>query len=114
MKLYSTHKNHFFTIKAQFGVKKRVMLKKESYMLSIISQNYNNKNYLQNIFKKQRLDIAIQQNMKRVNYLYVTFNSNDASCRPYHKRDSNICFAHKDSNPPPSIFQQFVLSIENK
>ena len=31
-----------------------------TYMLSIISQNYNNKNYLQNIFKKQLLDIATQ------------------------------------------------------
>ena len=49
-----------------------------------------------------------------VNYLYVTFNLNDRTYKPYTKPNNKIKYIHKDSNHPPSVIRQMLLSIESR
>ena len=39
----------------------------------------------QKLFKEKNLDIIVQFNLKTTNYLDITLNLNDGSCRPYRK-----------------------------
>ena len=51
--------------------------------------------------------------MKIVNYLDVTFNLNNGSCKRYTKPNNETKYIHKDSNHRPSVIQQISLSIES-
>ena len=52
--------------------------------------------------------------MKIVNYLYVTFNLNDRTYKPYTKPNNEIKYIHKNSNHPPSVIRRIPLSIESR
>ena len=60
------------------------------------------------------LDIILQCNMKVVNYLDVSFNSNNGTYKPYTKPNNEIKYIHKNSNHPPSVIRQIPLSIESR
>ena len=51
----------------------------------------------QKIYKKNKLDIVIQCNMKIVNYLNVSLNLNNSNYKPYEKTDNEILCNHKNS-----------------
>ena len=69
---------------------------------------------IQKICKENELDIAIQCNMKIVNYLDVSLNLNNLNYKPYHKPDNEILYIFKDSNHPPSILRQIPTSTEKR
>ena len=69
---------------------------------------------IQNLFKENELDIAIQCNMKTVNYLNVTLNLEISTYRPYQKENNQIKYINTESNHPPSIIKQLPLSIESR
>ena len=46
------------------------------------------KKEFQKIFKKNNLDIIVECNMKKVNYLDVTLDLESGTYRPYHKPDN--------------------------
>ena len=50
--------------------------------------------------------------MKIVNYLDVTFDLNDGTCRPYQKSGNIIQYIHVKSNHPPNIIKQIPKTIE--
>ena len=60
------------------------------------------------------LDIILQCNMKVVNYLDVSFNSNNGTYKPYTKPNNDIKYIHKNSNNPSSVIQQIPLSLESR
>ena len=66
----------------------------------------------QKIFKEHGLDIIIQCNMRVVNYFDVTFNLNDETYKTYTKPNNEIKYIHRNSNHPPSVIRQILLSIE--
>ena len=61
---------------------------------------------IQKLFKDNHLNITIQCILKIVNYLDVTFNLSNATCRPFCKPNNVIAYIHKESNHPPSILKQ--------
>ena len=66
------------------------------------------------MFKENQLDIVIQCNMKTVNYLDVTLNLENCTCRPYQKENNEIKYINIESNHPASIIKQLPLSIESR
>ena len=64
------------------------------------------KKKLQRLFKEYDLEITAESNLKIVNYLDVTFNLKDSTCRPCHKPDDQIQYIHTESNHP-----QILLNI---
>ena len=52
--------------------------------------------------------------MKVVNYLYITFNLNDGTYKPYTEPNNEIKCIHKNSNHPPSVIPQNPLSVESR
>ena len=72
------------------------------------------KKNIQKIFKEHGLGIIIQCNMEIVNYLDLTFNLNDGTYKPYTKPNNEIKYIHKNSNNPPSVIRQILLSIESR
>ena len=110
-----------------------------AYMLNVLSKKYNKtisgfigmmdwlfwkrkngpqseqvKKNFHKIFKEHGLDIIIQCNKKVVNYLDVTFNSNDGIYKPYTKPNNEIKYIHKNSNHTPTAIRQIPLSIESR
>ena len=67
---------------------------------------------IQKLFKENELDIVIQCNMKKVNYLDVTLNLENSTYRHYQKQNNQIKYINTESNHPPSIIRQLPLSIE--
>ena len=64
------------------------------------------------MFKENELDIVIQCNMKTVNYFDVTLNLENPTYRPHQKENNQIKYMNIESNHPPSIINQILLSIE--
>ena len=77
-------------------------------------QSKNIKKTFQKMFKNKTLDIIINCNKKIVNYLDVTLNLNDGSCRPYKKPNDETNYIHVNSDHPPSILKQLPVSIEKR
>ena len=69
---------------------------------------------IQKLFKEYELDIAIQCNMKMVNYLYVTLNLENSAYRPYQNENNQIENINIESNHPLSVINQLPLSIESR
>ena len=63
------------------------------------------KKHLQKVFKDNGLDVFVECNMKKVNYLDVTFNLNDGTHRPYQKPGNIIQYIHVESNQPANIIK---------
>ena len=72
------------------------------------------KKHFQSIFHKNNLSIIIKCNLKIVDYLDITLNLSDGSYKPFHKPNSEINHIHRESNHPPSIIKQLVLSVESR
>ena len=65
-------------------------------------------------FKKYGLEIMIECNKKVVDYLDITFNLNDRTCKPYHKPDNKITYINVQSNHSPNIIKQLSKTIEER
>ena len=74
----------------------------------------NIKKIFQKIFKYQGLQIIIKCNLKIVDYLDVTLNSNDGTYRPFHKPDEETTYIHVKSDHPLQIIKIFPRSIEKR
>ena len=68
---------------------------------------------IQKLFKENELDIVIQCNMKKINYLDVTLNLEDSTYRHYQKQNNQIKYINTESNHPPSIIKRLPVSIES-
>ena len=72
------------------------------------------KKQLQSLFKQKGLQIIIKCNSKIINYLDVTLNLNDGSCRPYRKPNDETHYIHTQSDHSPSITKELPRSIEKR
>ena len=68
---------------------------------------------LHRIFKRNKLNISIEQKGHTINFLDVTL-SLDGSHKPYKKPNSTIKYVNKGSNHPPSITKNIPSSIQKK
>ena len=68
---------------------------------------------IQKLVKENKLDVVIQCNMKTVSYLGVTLNLENSTYRPYQKENDQKKYINTESNHPPSIIKQLLLSIES-
>ena len=66
------------------------------------------------IFKDEGLKIEIRCNLKRTDYLDVSFNLTDGTYRPFNKPNNIINYVHADSNHPPSVLKQIPKSISKR
>ena len=72
------------------------------------------KKKLQRLFKEYDQEITVESNLEIVNYLDVTLNLKDSSCRACHKPDDQIQYIHTESNHPPNIIKHIPASIETR
>ena len=68
---------------------------------------------LHRIFKRNKLNISIEQKGHTINFLDVTL-STDGSHKPYKKPNSSIKYVNKGSNHPPSITKNIPSSIQKR
>ena len=68
---------------------------------------------LHRIFKRNKLNISIEQKGHTINFLDVTL-STDGSHKPYKKPNSTIKYVNKGSNHPPSITKNIPSSIQKR
>ena len=66
----------------------------------------------QKLFRQHSLKWIIKCNLKIIDFLEVKLNLTDSTYIPYHKRNDEICYIHKESNHPPSITKQLPISIK--
>ena len=64
---------------------------------------------IQKLFEENELDIAIQCNVKTVNYLDVSLNLENSIYCPYQKENNQIKYINTKSNHPPSIIKQLPI-----
>ena len=68
----------------------------------------------QKIFRENDLNIVIKCNLKIVDYLNVTLNLLNNTCKAFSKPNNEINYTHKESNHPPSIIKQVPFSVESR
>ena len=68
---------------------------------------------LHRIFKRNKLNISIEQKGHTINFLDVTL-STDGSYKPYKKPNSTTKYVNKGSNHPPSITKNIPSSIQKR
>ena len=61
---------------------------------------------LHKIFEQFDLKITAEVNLNVVNFLYVTFDLNNAKHKPYRKPNDDPLYINRHSNHPPSITRQ--------
>ena len=66
------------------------------------------------VFKKCRLNITIQANLRVVNFLDVQFDIIKGTYKPYRKPDNTPVYINKDSNHPPSIIKQLPQAVAKR
>ena len=66
------------------------------------------------IFKNCGLSITSKTNLKIVDYLDVTFDLQNNSCKPYRKPDNLPVYIHKHSNHSPTILNDLPKSIAKR
>ena len=66
------------------------------------------------IFKDCGLHITSKTNLKIVDYLDVTFDLQNNSCKPYRKPDNLPVYIHKHLNYPPTILNELPKSIAKR
>ena len=69
---------------------------------------------IQNTFKDCGLNIAIQSNLKVVDYLDCTFNLDNCTHQPYRKANDETSYINVNSNHPPNIIKQIPKSLEKR
>ena len=63
------------------------------------------------IFQTHSLKLEIKCNLKKVDYLDITFDLNTRSYRPYRKPNNDARYINVKSNHPPSILKQIPAAI---
>ena len=66
------------------------------------------------IFKDIGLKITIETNLKRVNFLDVTFDLQTETFKPYHKPNDLPSYINTKSNHPPNIIKAIPESISRR
>ena len=66
------------------------------------------------VFKGCGLSITIQCNLKKENFLDVTFYLDNNVYKPFRKENNKPIYINKHSNHQPSILKQLPKSIENR
>ena len=64
------------------------------------------------VFKGCGLTIIIQCNLKKLDFLDVTFDLDNNANKPFRKYNNKPIYINKLSNHPPSILKQLPKSIE--
>ena len=72
------------------------------------------KKQLCKIFKEAGLQIIIEANHMRVNFLDITLDLNTGVYQPYTKPNANIKYVHIQSNHPPNIKKNLPKNINNR
>ena len=65
-------------------------------------------------FQTHGLELEIKCNLKKVDYLDITFNLNTGSYRPYRKRNNDTRYINAKSNHSPSILKQIPAAISKR
>ena len=71
-------------------------------------------NFRLKVFRTNVCLIIAKYNLKIVHYLDVTLNLSYGSYKPFHKRNSEINYIHRELNHSPSIRKQLPLSVESR
>jgi hypothetical protein len=69
---------------------------------------------LDKIFEQFDLKITAEVNLNVVNFLYVTFDLNNANHKPYRNPNDDPLFINRHSNHPPSITRQLPTAINKR
>ena len=65
-------------------------------------------------FKKMDLKITVETGLKKVDFLDVTFDLNDASYQPYRKPNDTPLYIHKHSNHPKHVLFNNPIAINKR
>ena len=65
-------------------------------------------------FKETGFKIDIETNLKVVNFLDVTFNLMNDSCKPYKKCNNTLRYINKISNHPPQIIKKLSKTTNDR
>lgn len=66
------------------------------------------------IFGDLGLKITAEANLKRVNFLDITFDLTDGTYKPYRKPNDDPIYIHRSSNHPPSVLRQLPNAINRR
>ena len=66
------------------------------------------------IFKKIGFKIDIETNLKIVNFLDLTFNLINGSCKPYNKPNDTLLYINKNSNHPPQVIKNLQKTVNDR
>ena len=66
------------------------------------------------LFKQHKLDLEIICNMKRVDFLDITFDLSNGTFKLYNKPNNEPLYVHAKSNHPPSIIKQIPASVSKR
>ena len=65
-------------------------------------------------FEEFDLNITATANLKIVNFLDVTLNLSTGKFQPYKKQNDDTLYINKESNHPPTIIKQILISISRR
>ena len=66
------------------------------------------------LFKDIGFNLEIETNLKEVDFLDVSFNLRNGTCRPYNKPNDKLLYIHSLSNHPPNVIKQIPDSIQER
>ena len=66
------------------------------------------------MFKEVELQLEIKTNLKKVEFLDVTFNLITGLCTPYKKPNDNLLYINTSSGLPHQIVKQLTNSINKR
>ena len=74
----------------------------------------NTKKEICRIFNNNGLSITIEANKKIINFLDVTFNLNQNTYQPFTKPNTELQYAHRESNHPPITTKNIPAGINRR
>ena len=77
-------------------------------------QNDKVRKDLISFFKHHKLDLEIKCNLKRVDYLDITFDLTSGLYKPFNKPNNTPLYIHAKSNHPPPIIKQIPESVSKR
>ena len=77
-------------------------------------QNDKVRKDLISFFKHHGLDLVINTNLKRVDYLDISFDLDNGLYKPFIKPNNDPLYIHAESNHPPSIREQIPKSVSKR
>ena len=72
------------------------------------------KKELCSIFRANGLNITIEANQKKINFLDITLDLDSGLFQPFTKANANIKYVHIQSNHPPTIKKNLPRNINNR